>query len=531
MDNMSECRIIPRPENISFFNGTFIFNSQTVIYVTEREKELGKYFQKLISNSTGWDLTISKNLIKNNALILNVNRNLEHIGKEGYKCEIAPDAIKISSFTRNGVFYGLQTLRQLLPAEIEGSNNFKSTKLAIKCMKIVDKPRFQYRGFMLDVGRHYQSVELIKRILDLMSLLKLNKFHWHLTEDQGWRIEIKKYPKLTQIGSKRKNTKIGGWLSKNFRNIPHDGFYSHDEIKEIVKFARERFITVIPEIEMPGHSRALLASYPEFGCECLENPVEVATTFGIKNEILCAGKEQTYKFLEGILDEVTDLFPSEIIHIGGDEAPKKNWKKCSDCQAKIKTEKLKNEHELQVYFTNRIASYLKSKGRRIMGWNEILDDKLNSNTVAQWWFRGKRNIIKHIKKGGDVVVSKIGSVYLDYNYIFTPLKKTYEFEPIPSELEPSHHKQILGVEAPLWTEWVPNVDRFDWQVFPRLIALSEVAWTKKELKNYANFKDRLKIFLKRLDCKGFHYAPLNQVDPGRIKQILRSKSVLKWPEI
>jgi hexosaminidase len=357
----------------------------------------------------------------------------------------------------------------------------------------------------------------------------MNKFHWHLKEDQGWRIEIKKYPKLTEIGSKRKDTKIGGWLTKKFRGIPHEGFYTQDEIREIVAYAQDRFIEIIPEIDMPGHSLAAIASYPELSCTGEKQ--EVAIKPGIYPDVYCPGNEKTFEFLQNVIDEVVELFPSPIFHIGGDEVPKTRWELCPKCQALMKEIGISNTHDLQVYFTNRIGEYLKKKGRRLMGWNEILGESLAPDAIAQWWVGNKKKVLHHLHQGRNFVMSKVGFVYFDYNYVLTPLKKCYNYEPIPKELEEEYHNNVLGIEAPLWTEWVPTKERLGWQVFPRLFAVAETGWTPKHQKNYSDFKQRLKKLIPILSKFNLISADLSEVDPSAIYRLFHLISIIKWPEI
>ncbi len=439
---------------------------------------------------------------------------------EGYVLEINDSSILIRGETEPGIFYAIQTLIQLLPMPREEPQE----EIEIPCIKIVDYPRFPWRGFMLDVGRHFFPSEEVKRLLDTMAMLKMNRFHWHLTEDQGWRIEIERYPKLVEIGSIRKDTQIGGILSKKREGKPHSGYYTQEEIRDIVEYAKRRFIEVIPEIDIPGHSTAALAAYPEYSCR--EIPIEVETTFGIKKDVFCVGKEKTFEFLFNIIDEIIKLFPSKIFHLGGDEVPKDRWKECPACQARIKELGLKGEEDLQVYFTNRIAEYLKNKGWRIMGWNEILGAGVDPSAIVQYWARSEEPTIQHLRNGGNAVFSKFGHIYLDYNYGLTPLKKSYEYEPIPERLEEDFRKNVLGIETPMWTEWARNKSRLHWQIFPRLLAVAETGWTPKHLKNYARFRKSCEKLYPRLKKLGIQPADLSIVDPKGLKRwILLLKSI------
>jgi len=369
---------------------------------------------------------------------------------------------------------------------------------------------------MLDEARHFHGKKVVKKLLDLMARLKLNIFHWHLTDDQGWRIEIKKYPNLIEIGSKREESQVGGFFNKRKNGIPHSGYYLQDDIKEIISYAKDRFITIIPEIDMPGHTRAALASYPNLSCRGYS--FRVSPHWGIHRDILCIGKEEVFDFVKGVLDEIAQLFPSDIIHIGGDEVPKNRWEECERCQLRISKEGLKNEGDLQIYFTNRITAFLKSKGKRVMGWNEILDKNLEEDIICQYWLRGKEKVFKYLQRSGNVIMSNFKFAYLDHSYSFTPLKLAYKFEPIPKKLKPHYHENVLGLEAVMWGEFIPNLKRLEWQTFPRLIAFSEVSWTPKDKKKFRHFQNRLDRFLRRLDIIGVNYANKKEVRPRFLKR-------------
>jgi len=505
--------IIPQPLQISPREGSFTLSKETSIIA--EIAELAAYLRTILSFDTG----IIVNLDATSSQIQLLLVEDQELSPEGYSISVNPTSITISAPKERGLFYGIQTLRQLI---YEKNKNWCVDGVTIK-----DKPRFSWRGFMLDVGRHYHPVDTIKKLLDILALLKMNIFHWGLTQDQGWRIEIKKYPKLTEIGSKRKDTKIGSHLSKKFRGIPHEGFYTQDEIREIVQYAKERYITIVPELNLPGHSTAAISSYPFLSCT--EEQIEVKTRPGIYHDIYCAGKESTFEFLENVFNEVCELFPSDIIHIGGDEAPKTRWKTCPHCQERIHAEDLKDEHELQVYFTNRIASYLKSKGKRIIGWNEILGDTLEEMAIVQWWIGNPKKIGKFIPSGRRFIMSPFKHTYLDYNYLMFPMRNFY-FEPVPTPIE-KYESEILGVETPIWTEWVPNLERLGWQVFPRLFAIAEVTWTDKTLINYSDYKKRITRMLDFLDNLDMPYAPLDEVDPSNWKRYTHIRKWLQWPEL
>lgn len=508
MENMNSkdntISIIPKPIKVDIKQLNFTLTKNTVILTDPGLLKQAELLRNLIAPATGFELVI-KDLTNedgdNNTIILNIEENEKKLNPEGYQLEVSQEKINILGRTPQGVFYGIQTLRQLLPVEIESSSKI-NREWSIPCVSIEDSPRFSWRGFMLDESRHFFGKETVKKMLDLMASLKFNIFHWHLTDDQGWRIEIKKYPRLIEIGSKREGTRI---TRKKLDGIPVSGHYSQDEIKEIIEYAAKRFITIIPEIDVPGHVTSVLASYPELSC--IDGPFEVSTHFGIHKEILCAGKEKTFEFVQDVLNEVMEVFPSSIIHTGGDEVPKRRWKKCPDCQARINKEGLNSEEELQVYFTNRIAKYLESNGRRLMGWNEILNDELADNAICHYWNFKFDEVIKNARKGRDIVMSEMKAVYLNYPYSVIPLSKTYEYDPIPDELESKFHENVFGLEACVWTEYVKNSKRLEFQAFPRLIAVAETGWTLKDNKDYQSFLTRLNDFIQRLSFHDINFAP------------------------
>jgi hexosaminidase len=409
-----------------------------------------------------------------------------------YELDIDERQIDIRTNSEEGLFYGVQTLIQLIA---------NSEDLAIPRVHIIDYPRFQGRGLHLDVCRHFFSVDFIKRYLDLMSHYKFNTFHWHLTEDQGWRIEIKKYPKLAEVAAFRKETLVGhyGDTPHKYDGIRYGGYYTQEEIREVVKYAAERFITIVPEVEMPGHSLAALSAYPTLGCT--GGPYEAATLWGVFDDVYCAGKESTFEFVEGVLDEVIELFPGKYIHVGGDECPKARWKKCIDCQKRIKLEGLKDEHELQSYFIRRVEKYLNSKGKSLIGWDEILEGGLAPNASVMSW-RGEDGGIAAAKSGHNVVMSPNDFMYFDH-YQGTPekepiaigglttLKEVYHYEPVPTILDQSDQAYILGAQANVWTEYIPTSEQVEYMVYPRAIALSELLWSPKDSRNWPNFVDRL----------------------------------------
>nr|WP_293839714.1 family 20 glycosylhydrolase [uncultured Arsenicibacter sp.] len=438
-------------------------------------------------------------------------------GPEGYVLKVTPDRVTVEAETPKGYFYAAQTLLQLLPTQVFSPNKVDNVSWSMPACDILDRPRYGYRGLMLDVGRYFMPAPFIKRFIDLMALHKMNTFHWHLTEDQGWRIEIKKYPKLTQIGSKRKET-VAGHNNQNypqqFDGKENGGFYTQADIKDIVKYAAARHVTIIPEIEMPGHAMAAIAAYPELSCTP-EAPHAVATTWGVKEDVFCPS-EKTFTFLQDVLTEVIALFPGKYIHIGGDECPKTAWKNSAFCQDLIKKLKLKDEHELQSYFIRRIEKFLNSKGRAIIGWDEILEGGLAPNATVMSW-RGTQGGIEAAKQKHNVIMTPNTYVYLDYYQGnpakeplaiggYLPLEKVYSYEPTPSELSPDEQKYIQGVQANVWTEYIPTPAQAEYMTYPRAIAVAELGWIPQGPRNFEDFAVRLKEHLKRLDYKDVNYS-------------------------
>lgn len=517
---MNRISIIPKPLDLKKQEGTFLINSKIIISYDEQNEVNAEFLKNFLGRAMSFQISLQKRFEgaqDTNSIFLELDVGQKNLRNEGYFLKVTPEYVRISGFDCAGVFHGIQTLRQLLPPEIENSGLIESVDWSIPCVEIRDYPRFSWRGFMLDVGRHFFSKEVIKKLLDVMALLKLNVFHWHLNEDQGWRLEIKKYPKLIEIGSKRRESQIGGFLSKKTDGTPHEGFFTQDDVKEVVQYANQRFIKVVPEIEMPGHCMAALAAYPELSCT--EGPFEVSTFSGIKKDVYCAGKERVFEFLQAVLDEVMEIFPSDIIHIGGDEVPKDRWKECPDCQRRIVEENLKDENELQVYFTNRMIKYIASKNHTVMVWNEILEENLDKRAIGQYWLRKMDKVLNHLRTGGKMVMSHYFHTYLDYNYGFCPLRKSYNYEPIPKKLEEEYHENVLGIEAPMWTEFTDSQSHLEVFVFPRLIAIAETGWTPREIKDYKDFKTRLADFLKRLTSMGVKYTNIKTCEPWFLKKL------------
>ena len=430
---------------------------------------------------------------------------------EAYRLQIGAKQTVISALSGPGAFYAVQTLLQLLPV----STDINPTVLvSLPECTIEDKPRFGYRGLMLDVARHFFTVEEVKRFIDLMASYKMNTFHWHLTEDQGWRIEIKKYPLLTKVASVRKESMVGAFKDQKFDKTPYGGFYTQDQIREVVAYAAKKFITVVPEIEMPGHSQAVLAAYPQFGCNP-DKMYEVRTKWGISEDVLCP-REETFQFVEDVLTEVMDLFPGMYIHIGGDECPKTQWKESRFCQNLIKQLGLKDEHELQSYFIRRVDKFITSKGRRLIGWDEILEGGLSPNATVMSW-RGVKGGMEAAKQQHEVVMSPNSHFYLDYYQGepkgeplaiggFLTLSKCYSFEPELPELTPAEAKYIIGVQANVWTEYISTFSHIEYMTYPRALALAEVGWSPKGSKDFPAFLERVKQHLPVMDTRKINYS-------------------------
>ena len=517
--------VIPKPVRFERGAGAFEITPTTRISHSENVEGVGNYLQGLLRPATGFSLRCSPATIREpdpNTILLTTCGTDPDLGDEGYQLTVAPESIVVKGATPAGLFYGVQTLRQILPAEVENPGPVRDVRWTVPAVVIQDKPRFIWRATHLDVGRHLFTVESLKRYLDLMALHKLNVFHWHLTEDQRWRIEIRKYSRLTQVGSKRSATPV---LSN--REIPdgtpYEGYYTQEEIREVVAHAASRFITVVPEIEMPGHSVAALASYPELGCT--GGPYAVRTRWGIAKDVFCAGNEQVFAFLKDVLTEVMALFPSEFIHVGGDECPKDRWRVCPQCQAAIRKHGLKDEDELQSHFIRRIEAFLNSRGRRLLGWDEILEGGLAPNATVMSW-RGMAGGIEAARCGHDVVMSPMSHCYFDYcqsrdfkseppsQKRFLTLETVYSFEPIPVDLLPEEAVHILGAQGILWTEFIPTAKHLEYMAFPRASALAEVVWSPKDSRDYQDFLVRLRVLLDRLNGMGVNYRdPLAETSP------------------
>jgi hexosaminidase len=502
--------LLPAPRSLTPGKGDFALGPRTRIAVgNEADQELsrlGDFWAAPLRTATGWGLPVESGACAKGDVCLRVD---DGGPAEGYSLTMTGDSVVVVGHDHAGLFYGLQTLTQMLPAT--GPDG--SAPVKIPAAAVTDDPRFSWRGMHLDVGRHFFGPEFVRRYIDELARYKINRFHWHLTDDQGWRIEIKAYPRLTEVGAWRKETMV----EKNFDPYVgdgqrHGGFYTQDEIRDIVRYAGERYVTIVPEIEMPGHSLAALTAYPELACT--PGPFEVGTKWGVFEDIFCP-REETFTFLEKVLTEVMDLFPGEYIHIGGDEAPKARWEQSEVAQAVIQREGLADEHELQSLFVRRIERFLNEHGRRLIGWDEILEGGLAPNATVMSW-RGTQGGIEAARQGHDVVMTPTSHLYFDFYQGdpeqeplaiggYTPLERVYDFEPVPEELGPDAARHVLGAQGNVWTEYMATPDHVEYMVFPRMFALSEVVWTDPEPRDFRDFARRLPWHLERLDARGIRY--------------------------
>lgn len=502
--------IIPMPASLQQQEGRFLLSSSSSFYApTPEAKTIAEFFAAKLKNSTGFNFAIA-DAEKDGGISLLIDPAME-INEEGYRLDVTPQGVKIQAKTPQGVFYGMQSFLQLLPAEVESPSVVKNIEWSAPCVSIDDAPRFAYRGMMLDPCRHFIPVENVKKQLDVLSLFKINTFHWHLTDDQGWRIEIKKYPKLTEIGSKR----IDG------EGTEYGGFYTQEEIKDIVAYAAERFITVIPELETPGHELAAISAYPELSCK--GQPTTPRIIWGVEDIVMCPGKEDMFKFLEDVVEEMVPLFPGTYFHIGGDECPKSSWKNCPACQARIKAEGLKTdknhtaEERLQSYVIQRMEKMLAKHGKKIIGWDEILEGGLSPEATVMSW-RGEAGGIASALQDHDAIMTPGGNgMYLDTfqgdSKIepvsiggYTLLEKVYSYNPVPDTLVTlGKDKHIKGVQANHWSEYMYNTDIMEYRMYPRMLAVSEIAWTPLDKKDYKDFERRINNAYVRLDGHDVNY--------------------------
>jgi hexosaminidase len=508
--------ILPKPVKLDAKNGRFVIKSNTSFLISDASLEKTvQAFAAQLNTASGYTIAVAQGSASEKNISFALDASIANA--EGYSIEITPKQVVVKASQPAGIFYAIQTLRQLLPAEIEKKTRSNNIALQLPCCNIEDAPRYAYRGMHLDVGRHTFSLDFVKKYIDLMAMHKQNRFHWHLTEDQGWRIEIKKYPKLTSVGGFRKETMLGTHRDKvkKFDGKPYGGFFTQEEVREVVRYAQERFVTVIPEIELPGHSLAALSAYPELSCES-GTTFEAATSWGVFKPVFCP-KEETFTFLENVLSEVFDLFPSEYVHIGGDEVLKDQWKSSAFCQELMKKEGLKDEHELQSYFIRRIEKFINGKGKKLIGWDEILEGGLSPNATVMSW-RGEEGGIAAAKQNHDVIMTPNGYCYLDHYQAkptdkepdaiggYLPVEKVYSYNPDAASLNTEERKHILGVQGNVWTEYITTSDKVEYMAYPRAIALAEVAWSPQATRNYTDFVARLQKHFSRLDAMGVNYA-------------------------
>ena len=517
-DNAAVAGVIPRPVRMTMERGTFTLGPRTVVWTETRDASLGRQFARSLEPATGFAVAVRSGGTPPaaDAIVLRRDASLARLGPEGYALDVRPGRVVARASDAAGLFYATQTIRQLLPADIFRDAPVPNVKWVVPAVTIEDRPRFAWRGAHLDVCRHFMPKEFVKKYIDLLALHKLNTFHWHLTDDQGWRLEIKKYPKLTEVGAWRPSTIVGHMVrdttTATYDNARHGGFYTQDDAREIVAYAAERHVTVVPEIEMPGHARAATAAYPQLGLT--EQALPVWTNWGVTPYILNAD-ESTVAFMQDVLTEVLDIFPSKFIHVGGDEAAKDVWKTDPRIQARIKELGLKDEHELQSWFIKRMDQFLSAKGRRLIGWDEILEGGLAPGATVMSW-RGIQGGIAAAQSGHDVVMAPGKWTYLDHAAStdpseplsiggFLPIDTVYSFEPVPAELDSAQARHVLGAQAQLWTEYIPTPKQAEYMAYPRLSALAEVVWTPKERKDFADFRSRLDTHLKRLDALDVNY--------------------------
>jgi hexosaminidase len=516
--------IIPAPMKAEAGDGTFHLTAATRIQADHEFENEARLLRGRLRPATGFSLKIrSTAKIDSGNIVLTKAGADASLGAEGYELSVTPSNAVVRATTPAGIFYGTQSLLQLLPTEIFASSRIPDVDWQIASVQIQDQPRFAWRGFMLDVSRHFFTKAEVEQVLDLMALYKLNTFHWHLVDDQGWRIQIKKYPKLTEVGAWRDGVGFGldpASTTAYNRHERYGGFYTQKEIRQVVAYAAARHITIVPEIEMPGHSSAALRAYPQFLCSDVKID-NLPNKGGVFHGVYCAGNDATFTFIGNILAEVTALFPGKYIHIGGDEVVKSNWMACADCQARIRAEHLKDERELQAYFIRRVEKIVNADGKSLIGWSEIREGGLAPSAALMDWIGGGS---ESAASGHDVVMTPTKFCYFDHyqstNHTtepkaiggYLPLHQVYEFEPMPENLASELQSHVLGGQANLWTEYVPNLRQVEYMMFPRLGALSEVDWSPKEERNWSDFEIRTALNEKRLRVMGVNYRPLSMPD-------------------
>lgn len=493
--------------------GVFTLSPDMGIAASGEAEAVGRALRGYLSPGTGYALPVGKR----GAISLRLDKKLASLGSEGYRLHVQRDRVEITAGQPAGLFYGAQTFRQLLPVDVFRKARVDGVAWTAPCVLIEDVPRFSWRGAHLDVARHFMPKEFVLKYIDLLAMNKLNTLHFHLTDDQGWRIEIKKYPKLTSVGGWRKETMAGHYEENRFDGKPHGGFYTQEDIREIVAYARARFVNVVPEIEMPGHAQAAIAAYPELGNTGQQ--LEVGTRWGVIENVFNVN-DSTIAFLQDVLTEVMALFPSKFIHVGGDECPKTQWKESSAAQAKMKALGLKNEEELQSWFIHQMDQFLASHGRRLIGWDEILEGGLAPGATVMSW-RGEEGGIAAANAGHDVVMTPSSYTYLDHYQAkdrakeplaiggFLPLETVYRYEPVPAGISLDKASHVLGAQGQLWTEYIPDPKQLEYMAFPRLCALSEVVWSPSKAKDYGSFVKRLEPMLERLRILDVNYRPLD----------------------
>ena len=533
----SDYHIVPRPVNLTPATGRFVLDEVVYIVTDSETMTEAEYLRGLLTEMLpGSEVRLAATPEKGIANILLTVQDDASKEEGSYALRVNADRAEITANTSKGIFYGIQTIRQLIdmPGALENV-----PYASIPAVNIEDAPRFGYRGMHLDVARHFQPVTFIKKYIDLLAMHKMNTFHWHLTEDQGWRIEIKKYPRLTEVGAWRNGTVVGKLPWTENDNERYGGFYTQEEIREIVAYAQARHITVIPEIELPGHSSAAIASYPELSCfpeepttpkrgvladksRALQEAGQAKVVYeewGVTDDVYCAGKESTFEFITGVLDEVVELFPSAYIHIGGDECPKGNWKRCGQCQKRIREEGLADEHELQSYFIQRVEKYLNSKGKQIIGWDEILEGGLAPHATVMYWrsWLGDKEVLEAAAQGHGVIMTPSSHMYFDHYQAdpegepeaiccLSTVENVYSYEPVPQGMDPGSAKYILGAQANVWTEYMKEADKIEYMVLPRMAALAEVLWTPGSKRDYPDFVKRMEVLRTIYDKEQYHYA-------------------------
>ncbi len=520
----AEPALIPAPQSMKLKDGVFALHSGAKIVANAPAKPAASFLAERLREGTGYGFPVrSSGKPAAGNIVLTTDGSDPGLGAEGYELTVTPDSVLIRAPTDAGLFYGVETFLQLLPPEILAAKPVADVKWEAPCVEIKDQPRFQWRGLMLDVSRHFFTTKEVEQVLDSMALHKLNTFHWHLVDDQGWRIQIKRYPRLTEVGAWRTGVNFGLDPKATTAYGPdgrYGGFYTQANIREVVRYAARRHITIVPEIEMPGHSSAALAAYPQYSCT--GGPFSTDHDGGVFPGVYCAGNDETFEFLDNVLSEVFDLFPGKYVHVGGDEVPTTTWKECPKCQARKKAENLTSDRQLESYFIQRIEKYINAHGKTLIGWSEIREGGLAQNAVVMDWIGGA---VEAASAGHDVVMTPQKYCYLDHYQSrdhakepkaiggFLPLHEVYEFEPVPADLPAEFQSHILGPQGNLWAEYIPNIKHAEYMIFPRESAMAEVGWSSKDSRNFDDFLLRLKTDERRLEAMGVNYRK-NPTDTG-----------------